>query len=175
MKRAKIMTTNESWSTQDNRHQAADVPFTRGAAPGQSQDAQAHDAQAHDAQAQNAQAQDSPSAGYQPAAGQFGNQGYRYQGTPTPTGYQDNPGQFPPGYGPNGFPPYAAYRTGGIGRASQQLSGTLAPGNLGMLITGAIFGFGPLGGWRGRFRFLWYIRIALFLIFLGAILYVGFT
>jgi hypothetical protein len=112
--------------------------------------------------------------GYRPQPGQFGyqvipngfnnqgNPGYGFQATPTPMGYQGAPNQYQPGYGSN--------QLSRLSRNSQ-----LWAGDLGMTLTGAVFGFGPLGGRRGRFRFLWYIRIALFLIALGAILYVGFV
>ena len=161
------MTTNDSWSHQDNPHQATGEPFPASAAPGRPEDAQVQDAPPTSYQAPPGQLSN------QAPLSQLGNQGY--QGMPTPMGYQGNPNQFQPGYGPTPFQPYSSYRMGGIGRASQQLSGKLGSGNLGAMITGAVFGFGPLGGRRGRFRYLWYIRIALFLIALGAILYVGFV
>jgi hypothetical protein len=196
MKRAKIMTTNDSPSNPDNPYQAVDPPLPADADPRQPQGAQVQDAPPAGYQPSPAQPgyqavpgqfgnqavpgqfgnQAVPGQfGYQGTPGQFGSPGYGYQANPTPMGYPGGPNQFQPGYGPAQYQPYSSYRMGGIGRASQQLSGSLWSGNLGAMLTGAVFGFGPLGGRRGRFRFLWYIRIALFLIALGAILYVGFV
>jgi len=90
--------------------------------------------------------------GFPPDAGPYG-----YQGTPTPIGYQ-NPTQF-------GQPQYGNRQMwsttgqglgGGLGRAL--LSFTLGPGSLRR---------------GGRRRYIWYLRIAFWLIAIGVGLYFG--
>jgi hypothetical protein len=93
----------------------------------------------------------SPGGGYQ------GNP-YGYQGTPTPTGYQD-PSQF-------GQPPYS-------NRSIWSANGPGIGGGLSRILLTILLGPGALRPGQGRFSL--YARIAFWLIIIGICLYVGFT
>jgi hypothetical protein len=132
------MTTSDPGSAQGKPGQAAGSSFTTDTSAGTSRDA--------------------PGApggfGYQ------GGQGFGYQGTPAPTGYQGDPSQFPARYAGNWI--------GGPGGVTRQR----ISGGINRSIVATMSGPGPQSGRRGRSRTFRYIRMAFWLIGIGVLLYV---